>query len=214
MFWGNVGLVLGVYGPVSGNWCWIQPKFLSLRYALAYCWRITIFVATIVIYTVIYIRLRRIFSRLWSNNSLISPTGELTSNQGNIVPVSDSPRSVVLVERTVSVSRELRDMTYQSATANDDTATRVGHGHSQVQSHVPAQPNLKRMLLLNGYPIAYIILWIPGIVNRIIESDGTSPQWLRALQSTTQFIGFFNALTYGANEQLRRHVSRRHLNNE
>ena len=57
--------------------------------------------------------------------------------------------------------------------------------------------------MLNGYPIAYIILWIPGIANRFVESKDASPLWLRALQCSTQYIGLANALTYGFNEQMR-----------
>lgn len=69
---------------------------------------------------------------------------------------------------------------------------------------MPAPPNLKRMLLMNGYPIAYIILWIPGMVNRLVEVvHGSSPVWLRALQASTQFVGLANAVTYGLNEQAR-----------
>lgn len=65
-----------------------------------------------------------------------------------------------------------------------------------------ASPNLKRMMLMNGYPIAYIILWIPGIANRLNESiNGSSPVWLRALQAATQFVGLVNAMTYGFSEQ-------------
>ncbi|KAJ4188293.1 hypothetical protein NW767_011955 [Fusarium falciforme] len=62
------------------------------------------------------------------------------------------------------------------------------------------------MLLLNGYPIAYIILWIPGMANRLAESVGTSPQWLTSLQACTQFVGMVNALTYGFTEQMQRGI--------
>jgi hypothetical protein len=68
-------------------------------------------------------------------------------------------------------------------------------------SVMPPPPNLKRMMLMNGYPLAYIILWIPGIANRLAESLDSSPVWLKALQSSTQFVGFVNAVTYGFSEQ-------------
>lgn len=82
-----------------------------------------------------------------------------------------------------------------------------GRGHRRTTSaaaKMPAPPNLKRMLLMNGYPIAYIILWIPGMANRLVEViNGSSPVWLRALQASTQFVGVANAVTYGLNEQAR-----------
>ena len=66
------------------------------------------------------------------------------------------------------------------------------------------------MLLMNGYPLAYIVLWIPGIANRLVESvNGVSPRWLTALQACTQYIGLINAVTYGLTEQTRRGVWRR-----
>ncbi len=77
------------------------------------------------------------------------------------------------------------------------------------RSRVPASPDIRKILLMNGYPIAYIVLWIPGIANRLAESTGGSPRWLAALQSSTQFVGLANALTYGFNEQLRRQMRKR-----
>ncbi|KAG5913510.1 hypothetical protein E4U53_004847 [Claviceps sorghi] len=72
---------------------------------------------------------------------------------------------------------------------------------------VPPSPNVRRMLLMNGYPVAYILLWVPGIANRLVESiRGSSPPWLTALQASTQFVGFVNAITYSYSEQMRRHL--------
>jgi len=59
--------------------------------------------------------------------------------------------------------------------------------------------DVKRMLLMNGYPIMYVILWIPGLINRIMEASGgnMSSKVLAILQTSTQFIGFANSVTYG-----------------
>lgn len=66
--------------------------------------------------------------------------------------------------------------------------------------------DVKKMLLLNGYPICYVILWMPGITNRILEASGgaTGSRVLAILQASTQYIGLANALTYGLNQQWRR----------
>ena len=61
---------------------------------------------------------------------------------------------------------------------------------------------IRKMLLLNVYPLAYIILWIPGIVNRLIEASGRSSTAAQIMQSSTQLVGLANALTYGWNEQI------------
>lgn len=67
---------------------------------------------------------------------------------------------------------------------------------------------IKRMLLLNAYPIMYVILWIPGLVNRFMEATGNTSQSrvLAALQSSSQFVGLANALTYGFNTALRKKI--------
>lgn len=67
---------------------------------------------------------------------------------------------------------------------------------------------IKRMLLLNAYPIMYVILWIPGMVNRFMEATGhkSNSRVLAALQASSQFVGLANALTYGFNTALRKKV--------
>ncbi|KAL1870743.1 hypothetical protein Daus18300_005063 [Diaporthe australafricana] len=67
---------------------------------------------------------------------------------------------------------------------------------------------IKRMLLLNAYPIMYVILWVPGLVNRFMEATGNTSQSrvLAALQSSSQFVGLANALTYGFNTALRKKI--------
>lgn len=70
---------------------------------------------------------------------------------------------------------------------------------------------IKRMLLLNAYPIMYVILWIPGLVNRFMEATGNTPsnkRVLAALQASSQFVGLANAVTYGFNTALRTRVRR------
>ncbi|KAF5667859.1 cyclic AMP receptor 2 [Fusarium heterosporum] len=64
---------------------------------------------------------------------------------------------------------------------------------------------IKRMMLLNGYPFMYVLLWTPGLVNRLLEALGTpvSETTIAALNTSTQFIGFANAATYGFNHHLR-----------
>jgi hypothetical protein len=59
--------------------------------------------------------------------------------------------------------------------------------------------DVKRMLMMNGYPIFYVILWIPGLTNRILEASGTqtTSRVLAVLQCSTQYIGFANSVTYG-----------------
>ncbi len=68
------------------------------------------------------------------------------------------------------------------------------------------QKHLSKILLLNAYPIAYIMLWIPGLCNRLVEASGHTSKVLQILQASTQFVGFANALTYGWNESVAKSI--------
>ncbi|OJD31291.1 glucose receptor git3 protein [Diplodia corticola] len=70
------------------------------------------------------------------------------------------------------------------------------------QSHQVAR-EIRRMLLLNAYPTMWVLLWLPGMVNRLIEASGHDSKTLAVLQSSSQYVGFANALTYGFNEHMR-----------
>lgn len=67
---------------------------------------------------------------------------------------------------------------------------------------------IKRMMLLNAYPVMYVVLWIPGLTNRLMEASGNYSQsrLLAALQSSSQYIGLANALTYGFNQHVRHRI--------
>jgi hypothetical protein len=52
---------------------------------------------------------------------------------------------------------------------------------------------IQKLLLLNAYPVAYIVLWIPGILNRFAELSGHNYRALEIAQSSTQFVGLANA---------------------
>lgn len=86
-----------------------------------------------------------------------------------------------------------------------DPARRINNGGSET-----VETEIKRMLLLNGYPIMYILLWIPGLTNRAFEASGrpASSSVLAAMQCSTQFVGFANALTYGFSWEMRQTLGR------
>lgn len=66
---GNIALILHGYGPVSGNWCWIKKNRQDLRWALTHGWRVAIFIATVSIYTYVYIYLARSYRKASSVSS-------------------------------------------------------------------------------------------------------------------------------------------------
>ncbi|KAI9800292.1 MAG: hypothetical protein M1833_003406 [Piccolia ochrophora] len=72
----------------------------------------------------------------------------------------------------------------------------VEHGPAVTEAYI------KRTLLLNAYPIMYILLWVPGIANRIAEASGHPSRVLVIMQASTQYVGLANAITYGLNEKV------------
>ncbi|KAF2212753.1 hypothetical protein CERZMDRAFT_97248 [Cercospora zeae-maydis SCOH1-5] len=232
----NVALGLDLYGPVSGNWCWIQAKYFGLRYALTHGWRVLVFVTTIAIYTYVYIYLMRAYGRLGvgSTNGTYTTSahrlGTIDDKSGSynehhhirvrssitttVAHNQDTPRGSKepnLCEEESEVGSFVSHQKRPSCSAASDTVPLGFVGHSS-----PATANtrissaaarrrkqeVRKMLLLNGYPILYVILWIPGMTTRIWEAFGKAPLWLQGMQATTQLVGFANALTYAYNEQL------------
>ncbi|KAF4988766.1 hypothetical protein FGRMN_9560 [Fusarium graminum] len=215
-------LGLGAYGPVSGNWCWISPQYLGLRYALTHGWRIAIFVTTVAIYTFIYFKLRRLFSAVQKDLQYSSAS---TQSETTRHSTEDSDTQRILVTTTVTASFEMESQHTKPITPPPAALTpgrrslsecsvigpdrpekvhKKSTKRSRFHHHTKTSPDLKKMLLLNGYPIAYIILWVPGMANRLAESVGTSPKWLIGLMACPQFVGLANALTYGITEHMHR----------
>ncbi|KAE9364457.1 hypothetical protein N431DRAFT_519914 [Stipitochalara longipes BDJ] len=64
------------------------------------------------------------------------------------------------------------------------------------------EAHIQKLPLFNAYPVAYIILWIPEILNRFIELTGHKSRTVAVLQASTQFVGLANALVYGYNERI------------
>jgi hypothetical protein len=206
----NIALGLHAYGPTSGNWCWITPQHVALRYALTHGWRIAIFLTTICIYTYVYFRLTRTYGNIWAR----TPTPRATEEESQLCPTPTLSGNTTATNkpetRTASIKIELG---YISTHKQDHAATitTVETDDSRIRSN--REKELRRFLLLNGYPILWILLWMPGMANRASELAGRSPTWLQALQATTQLVGLANVLTYAVTEKfverLRRRFGRR-----
>jgi hypothetical protein len=113
-------------------------------------------------------------------------------------PPSDKKRNIVAAMPGSTAPAQISGA-YESGT----TPQRSGGTHPR-----DLEREIKRMLLLNAYPVLYIILWLPGIFNRLVEAAGHSSYLLTILQCSTQYIGLANAITYGFNEHLKTTVRR------
>ncbi|KAK6529084.1 hypothetical protein TWF694_004302 [Orbilia ellipsospora] len=96
---------------------------------------------------------------------------------------------------------------------DDDLGDHEGDRKKTRNNNSAKSRRVRRILLLNAYPAMYILLWIPGIINRFMEATGHGNNVTAFLQASTQFIGIANAITYGWNErvgrQLREHINER-----
>jgi len=207
---------MGAMDPVSGNWCWISRDRTDLRYGLTHGWRFAIVATTIGIYSYVWWYLARHFKSM----AAISDPVSSSSRKARFGPsaLRSRSRSYVDMESTndqedghelIETNNQARADPFHSSKPTPGEMRNV----SETQSSQPtvasnqlrdrSNQNLRdvrRMLILNGYPMLYVLLWIPGIVNRIMEASGsTASRPLAILQTSTQFVGFANAITYGIN---------------
>lgn len=216
---------MGAMGPVSGNWCWIKKERTDLRYGLTHGWRMAIIFTTVGIYTYVWIHVSRHFRSLGaitgSCRSHSSANGPRSAQEEDTMHIADPgvvynpssqellPKNAVVLTRYSSVD-QISCQPTATPTPTSPTAAPATPGRpldleqnaatTFLQERARRQAwEVKKMLLMNGYPIFYVFLWIPGLVNRIMEASGikTTNRILAILQTSTQFIGFANAVTYG-----------------
>ncbi|GKT47490.1 uncharacterized protein ColSpa_07671 [Colletotrichum spaethianum] len=115
------------------------------------------------------------------------------------------PASRELNARDFPLSPSLNNV--QKQVPQNVTATMMSDFPIRKQTR-KVEREIRRMMLLNAYPIMYVVLWIPGLVNRLMEASGNDSQSrvLAALQSSSQYIGLANAITYGFNQHVRHRI--------
>ncbi|KAF7557944.1 hypothetical protein G7Z17_g307 [Cylindrodendrum hubeiense] len=149
--------------------------------------------------------------RTESNSPDIEAREQGDEKNGNLHAHTKNSSSVVVRElqsATPSIAHpdtaHLQTPQYRKVAQND--VMQSNHSEFPMRRQTSqVEREIKRMMLLNGYPLMYVLLWIPGLVNRLMEASNNppSPTTMAALQVSTQFIGVANALTYGFNHHLR-----------
>lgn len=210
---GTIALATDNIEPVTGNWCWISRDPLYLRYVLAHGWRFAIFVIVAGLYVAIFLHVRRRLSQrnrtptlnraysfsMYADSASVTNVSmihnELIRGK-NATPTM--PREAVTrasSERNKETGLEAAQDAKQTAQQRLGVRPRVRVLHSSTLDH-----DTKHWLLLSLFPLAYIVVWIPGMANRFAELVGYQADWLIALQATTQLTGLVNALVYGFRE--------------
>ncbi|KAK0214156.1 G protein-coupled glucose receptor regulating Gpa2-domain-containing protein [Armillaria fumosa] len=219
----SVALGRGYYSAVSGNWCWIHTEPAYLRYVLAHAWRFFFIFSEIGLYAYLYIHLKKRFRTMnfLIANQVNTSTGSSNRSHSSIVS-ADPPRgpeikmhvSQVQFNEEISADSEKAPPLDRPDILDEEgppptqyyyppraSSAHVHHSSIPVMDE-KKQRQVAKILLLNAYPIAYIVLWIPGLCNRLVEASGHTSRVLQLMQATTQFVGIANALTYGWNENV------------
>ena len=258
------------YGPVSGNWCWIEKQYLRQRYTLNHGWRFAIFIISLCTYIYVFVYMSRrlrpqnlsnlsssmpddldyekihskprddavlagcgVTPRLSLDKTAIRPTttqnieeqrraasssdfpGQLQIASTELAPHDEStttmphmagvqPTSQEEISIHVDLEKGIDNASLRSIPVKSlGTTLRTRRAASRSDHKTKVDREIWRMLLLNMYPVTYLILWLPGIANRIAEGMGYEVRALVILQSSTQFIGFANASVYVYKEHKR-----------
>lgn len=54
--------------------------------------------------------------------------------------------------------------------------------------------------MMSAFPLTYVLVLMPQIINRVAELAGYKLKWLAVSQASTQLTGFVNAAVYGFRE--------------
>ncbi|KAF8249740.1 hypothetical protein K440DRAFT_676438 [Wilcoxina mikolae CBS 423.85] len=206
-------IVLGLnkYEPASGGWCWISPKPVYLRYVMTHGWRYLIILVIVVLYTYLYFFLRKNYK------NLATATGGSTFRRPGIFkrkePETFHPEyEGDEVKLSVSATPSSPGFAASPITSPISPVKGMHVGmlsRDTSRAHADRYAKIKKVLLMKAYPTWFVILWIPGLVNRMIEATGHRSRVTALLQTSTAFIGLANAVTYGWNEGLLREYRRK-----
>ncbi|KAH8824564.1 G protein-coupled glucose receptor regulating Gpa2-domain-containing protein [Flagelloscypha sp. PMI_526] len=181
----SIALGKNWYGPVSGNWCWLISEPFYIRYVLTHGWRFVFFIAEISLYTYLFIYTRRM-NRV---RSLYACHKCASSNSAHSSGTSATDESqCTLEECPAHISCNNCSDPHSKEAKNFSTMDQAESGAINCITTF----EVTKIMLMNAYPLSYMILWIPGIINRIIEATGHSSHVSQLLQASTQFIGLAN----------------------
>lgn len=199
--------------PVTGNWCWIASEPRYLRYVLGHGWRFLIFIVAIASYISIYISVRRRLARR-NNTPMLHPRYSFSMYTDSASDVKVSMVHDELVRGKQTMPTMVREaVTRNNSARNKETGLEAAQGAKQeAQLRLGVKPrvrvlasseldrDMKHWLLLSLFPLVYILVWLPGIANRMAELLGYEVDALTALQASTQLTGLVDALVYGFRE--------------
>ena len=197
---------------------------------MTHAWRYLIIVTIVGLYSYLYFFLKRHFKNIAGVARGLDPLSPNTSRQlGSLSRPNDSDgnggklgpeSSISLIQQRDGINGPFPS---PSRTPTDIAGGRGGEGLEggreegggggkkpctlgTVKEHKDKYKKIRKVLLMRAYPISYVVLWIPGLLNRLIETSGNRSHVMELLQTSTAFIGLANAITYGWNEGIAREI--------
>ncbi|ORY05391.1 G protein-coupled glucose receptor regulating Gpa2-domain-containing protein [Clohesyomyces aquaticus] len=217
------------YGPVSGNWCWIESRFQSQRYILTHGWRFAILAITLCTYIFVFVYMSRRLrpqnlvnltscgpneleihgvrkpSREYRFRSTKVADGESDERKANVADgntalryhkrrssfsfagrytslkntqITQSNLSTDVADSRTKTAQEpfsnfMADLEFrQVPDANEfNNQTHRRYTDASIQK-AKVDCDIWRMMLLNIYPVTYLILWLPGIAKSYRRGNG------------------------------------------
>lgn len=220
---GTAALAADEIGPVTGNWCWIDKDPPYLRYILGHLWRVVIFAIVIACYIGVFVLVHR---RLKQRDRIpsLSRTYSFGMYAESEVDVNAAMANNELIRGKLTTPTTVREAVTRAGHSSRNRETGLEDEQEikvAAQTRLGVKPRIRIMmsskldhdtkhwLMLSLFPLVYILVWIPGMLNRAVELGGGSSQTLTALQATTQLTGLMDAVVYGFREHRLAHRRRR-----
>ncbi|KUJ13432.1 uncharacterized protein LY89DRAFT_721442 [Mollisia scopiformis] len=187
-----IGLAENLYHPVSGNWCWVDANPVYLRFVFKYGSLFAIMIALVAMG--LFIRIYLLKQKVASPEEGHRPEVLSAESEKKDKPQYTCSEVEIDAEAVSPTQSDKKDK-------NEYTCTEVEEIEVGDEDEALVMSERRRTLqLLSGYPIFYVILWLPGIANRVAEATGHPSRALAIAQSTNSYVGFANAVTFGWSE--------------
>lgn len=103
----------------------------------------------------------------------------------------------------------LSKSTWSESTMSKNGRHRDRASKDDMSRAAEAESEIRKTLLLNAYPLAYVVLWMPAVVGYFLQARGSAhgdTPAMNVLVGLSQYLGLANAITFAVHEVIRRKV--------
>ncbi|KAK9766907.1 hypothetical protein K7432_003658 [Basidiobolus ranarum] len=209
---------------VSGNWCSAPSDPMWVRAVLFLGIPFLITISIVILYAYLYgsLRLYYISTRQLDtgyfdtrgdqvqksssgNHDAYWPSDDINEEKTSVVltsSIKDNIEELAVInittkELSIHLEEDLVDTCFSHNRTNDN---KVKPEFSTADNDHIAMA-MRRIYL---YPLVYVVITLPGLLNRLLETSGVDLNIFEILQSITQLTGLANAVLYGFTGTVRR----------